>query len=100
MRICKLCRRNTFLVGGIELSVTDIIHHRSRKEINVLKHYAERTAKVALLYLVNVYSIVSYLTVVNIVETVDKVGYRRFTRSRSAYKGNLLTGSCVKRYIL
>ena len=41
IRICELCRRDALLVRRVELAVADIVHDRSRKQVNVLKDHAE-----------------------------------------------------------
>ena len=38
---CKLSRGYTLIICSVELSVTDIIHYRTGKEISILKNYTE-----------------------------------------------------------
>ena len=77
--VYKLCRRNYFFVRCIESAVTDVICNRTREQMCFLKHHAERTAEVCFLYLVDIDAVVSYLAVLNVVKSVDKIRYRRFT---------------------
>ena len=88
--MCQLCRRDTLFVGRVQLTVTDILHHRTRKEVGILKHDTERAAQIGFFDLVDIDAVVTDLSVVNVVEAVDQIGDRRLSRTRSANKGNLL----------
>ena len=71
--ICELRRSVDLLICRIELAVADIVHYSAREQVSVLKNYRLRAAEVVLLYLVDVYPVIAYLSVGDVVETVDEV---------------------------
>ena len=100
VRICKLCCRNTLFVSSVQSAVTDIIHYRARKEIGILQYYSQRPSQITLLDFVDIDFVITDFAVGNIVETVDKIGNSCFTCTRSSYERNLLSGTCVYRYVV
>ena len=92
----KLCCLIDIFIGCIQSSVTDILHNRSGKQMCILKHNSKGPSQIILFNLVDVDSIVTDLSILYIVETIDQVGDRRLSGSGRAYEGNLLTRLCVK----
>ena len=62
----------------------------------VLKYHTQGTAQILLLNLIDVDTVVTDLSVLNIVKPVNQVGNGRFSGSGSAYKGHLLSGLRVE----
>ena len=100
MRVGKFCRGDTFLIGRLEVTVTDVFHNRTRKEVRVLKNDAQRVTQIALLDLVDVDIVVADLTVGDIVEAVDQVRDRGLTCTGRTNESDLLTRLCVQRDIV
>ena len=90
VRAGELSRGYTFLVGGVQLAVADIVHDRARKQVRVLQYYAERAAQVGFFYLVDVDAVVAHFAVGDVVKPVEQVGYRSFARARRADESDLL----------
>ena len=79
----------------------------------ILKNDTKRTAQVGFLYLIYIYSIISYLTILDIIKSVDidsiitdfsilyivetvyKVSYCSLSCTCSTYKSNFLTRGCI-----
>ena len=74
------CLVNLF-VCGIQLSITDIIHNRTGKQMRILQDNSQRTAEVILFNLCNVNSVVTDLAFLNIIKTIDQVGDRSLSGS-------------------
>ena len=89
-----------FFVRGIQLSVPDVFHNGSGKQVGILKYDSQRMTEICLLDLVDVDSVVADLTVLHIIETVDQVCNRGFTCTGRTYEGNLLPRLCVKGQIM
>ena len=93
----KARRGNTFFVGGVQLAVADIFHNRAREQVGILQHHTKRAAQVGLFNLVDIYSVVAYLAVGNVVKPVYEVGDGSLARARRTYEGDLLPGFCIQR---
>ena len=61
--IGKLRRRDTFIIRRVRISVADIFHDRTGKEIHVLEHDAEAAAQICLTDLIDVDAVVADLAV-------------------------------------
>src|SRR5699024_460316 len=83
-------------IGGLQISIADIIHKRYGKHVGILQYDAKTVAQVRFLNLVDVDSVVADFTISNIIEPVNQVGNRRFSCSGGAYERNLLAGLRVK----
>ena len=90
MGICQPGRRLNLLIGSVKLSVADILPDRSGKEMGILKHHPQGMPEIFLSYLIYIDAVIPYLTVLYVIEAVDKVGDRGLAGSRRAYKGYLL----------
>ena len=88
------------LVRGVQLAVSDIIHHRAGKQVGILEHHAQTAPQIGLADLPHVDAIVKDLALVDIVETVDQVGNGGFACACGAYKGDLLAGLSVEGYVV
>ena len=99
MRICKLGGCNTFLIRGIWISIFQVLHNRSGKQIDLLQYDTEGCPQILLADLINVDSVVPDLTIVYIIETIDQIGDRRFSCSGRTYKCDLLTRFRIERHI-
>ena len=91
VRIGQLGRLHHLFVGGVQLSVTYVLHHRSREQMRVLQHDAQRTPQIRLLDLGHIYGVISYFPILNIIKSVDQVGDGGLARAGSSHKGDLLT---------
>ena len=96
MRICDLCRLNTFFIRCIQLAVTNVFHNRAGEQVRILQNHAECSAKVAFFDAANIDAVIGDFTLVNIIEPVDKVGYRRFAGTGGADKRDLLSALCIE----
>ena len=68
--------------------------------MRVLQNYTQRLSKLRLLYLCDVYTVVSDFAVLYVVKTVNEVCNRSLARARRAYKRYLLTRLCIQLYIV
>ena len=100
VRVCKLRRRDAFLIGCIQLAVADVLHNGSREEIHILEHDAERVPEVRLFDVVDVDAVVADLAVGDVVEAVNEVCDRSFACAGRADEGELLTGLGVKGHVM
>ena len=98
--IGKLRRRDAFVIRRVRISVADIFHDRTGKEIHVLEHDAEAAAQICLTDLIDVDAVVADLAVGNVVKAVDKVRDRRLARTGRADEGDLLAGFGVERDVM
>jgi hypothetical protein len=100
LAFCELCGGDALFVGGIELTVADILHNGAGEQVDVLQNHAEGTAEIRLLDLRDVDAVVADLSVRNVIEAVDKVCDGRFACARCADERDLLAGLCVKRDVM
>ena len=100
VRVGKLCRPDAFLIRGVQLSVPDVIHNRSRKEVCFLQNHTKRTAEIRLADFVNIDVIVADLAVSDVIEPIDKVRNGGFSRTGCANKGNLLARAGIEGHII
>ena len=96
----KFCRCNDFFIGGVKFSVTDVFHHGCGKQVCILQYDTERVAQVIFFDLVDVDAIVTDLTILDIVETVDQVCDRGLSGTGTSDKCDLLTRCCIEVYIV
>lgn len=93
IRIGEFSGFDAFFVGSVQSSVTDIVYYRSGEQMSILKHYAEGTPQILLIYLFDIQSVVSYASGLYIVESVYKMVIVVFIlRPLDAHKSDLLTG--------
>ena len=91
---------NALVVGRVQPAVADVVHHGAGEQVRVLQHDAQRTAEVALLDFVDVDGVVPDFAIVNVVETVDEVGDRRFARAGRADERHLLPRFGVNAHVV
>ena len=96
VRVCKLRRFDTFLVGSVQLAVADIIHNCSGKQMSVLENHSQRPPQIRFFDLVDIDSVVADLAVGDVVEAVDQVGDSGFARSGGSHESDLLAGFRIK----
>ena len=89
--IDELGGTDAVLVRGVELSVAQVFHHRTGKEVDILQNHAQRAAQVALADFVDIDAVIADLAVGDVVEAVEQVGDGGFARARRAHEGDLLT---------
>ena len=89
-----------FLIRCIQLSVTDVIDNGSGKQVSILQHDSKGTAQIILFNLCNINAVVTNLTFLNIIETVNQVGNGSFSSSCRAYKCKLLSRLCIETDVL
>ena len=63
--------------------------------MGILQYDTQRLPQIRFLDLVNIDAVVTDLTILNIIETVDQVRDRSLAGTGGAYKCNLLTGLCI-----
>ena len=97
---CHLRRLNDLFIGGIQSSVTDIFHDRSRKQVGILKHHGDMAAQLVPLNMADINAVDGDGPALDIVEAVDEVRDRRLPGSRGTHEGDLLSRLCVKADIL
>ena len=81
-----------FLICGIQFTVADVFFNSSCKQVSILKYDAQRTSQVILLNLGNIDSIVTDLTFLNIVETVDQICDGCLSCTCGAYEASFCPG--------
>ena len=96
----ELGRLDAFLVGGVEPSVADVLHHRPGKEMRILQHHAQRAPQLGLLDLLDVDAVVANLAVIDVVEAVDEVRDGGLASTRRTHEGNLLTRQGKEPYVV
>ena len=77
----KFCCCIDFLICRIQLTVTDVVTDRSGKQVCILKNDTEGMSQVVFFDLCDIDSIITDLSILDIVETVDQVGDRGFSGS-------------------
>ena len=82
---------NNFLICGIQFSITDILHNGSSTQISILKNDTHGTSQITLFDLIYIDAIITDLTILNIIETIQKIGNCRLTGTRGADKCNFLS---------
>ena len=100
MGIGQLRRPDALVVGGIQLAVADVVHHRAGEEVGFLKHHAQRVAQIGLGDLVDVDVVVADLAVGNVIEPVNEVRNGGLARAGSAHEGDLLAGMGIERHVM
>ena len=88
----KLRSGNAFLVGGVEPTVTDVVHHRACEQVHVLQHHTQRTTQIRLADALDGNAVVQNHAVLNVIETVDQVSHRGLTGTRGTDQCDLLPG--------
>ena len=96
----ELRRGDALFVRSIQAAVADVLHDRAREKIRILQDDAQRAAQVAFAYLRNVYAVIAYFAVRNVVEAVEQVRDGGLARARSADEGDLLPGLGVERDVV
>ena len=85
-----------FLIGRIQLTVTDVVTNRSGKQVCILKNDTEGMAQVIFFDLCDIDAIITDLSILDIVETVDQVGDRCLSGSGRTYECKFLTRFCIE----
>ena len=96
----KLRRLDALVVGGIQLAVADVVHHRAGEQVGLLQDHTQRTAQIGLGDLVNVDVVVADLAVGNVVEAVNQVRNGGLARAGGTHEGNLLAGMGVQGHVM
>ncbi len=68
--------------------------------MSVLQHDSQRTAQIRFLNLIDVDSVIPYLTVLNVIEAVNQVRNRGLTRAGRTDEGNLLSRLCIQLHVM
>ena len=89
-------RLDALLVGGVEASVADVLHHSAGEEMRLLQHDAKTAAQLFPTDTAYVDMIVENLSVLDVVEPVDEIGDGRLACTRPADKCYLLSGFGVE----
>ena len=91
---------NDLLVCSIQLSITDIILHCSSEKVSILKYDPHGTAQICFFDLVDIDAVISDLPILDIIETVQKIGYGSFSSSCRSNKSNFLPWLCIHFHIM
>ena len=94
IRIRQFSRRDHLFIRSIQLSVTDIFHNRIRKQLRILKNNPQRPTQICFFDLVDINTIITDLSILDIIKTVDQIGDRGLSCSGRTNKCNLLTRFC------
>ena len=86
----KFCCFHTLFIRSVQLSVTYIIHDRSREKIRILKYNSKRTAEVRLSDFIDVNAVITNFPVRNIIKAVNQICDCGFSCPGRAYKSHLL----------
>ena len=97
---CQLRRGNAFFICSIQFSVPDILHYRPGKQVGILEHDSQGTAKVAFPDLIDIDPVIPDLTVGNIIKPVQQIGNSSLSCAGSPYKGHLLPRLGIKGNIM
>ncbi len=100
MGVAQLRRVDARFIGGFQIAVTDVVHHRASEEVGVLQDDAQGPAQVGLANFVDVDAVVADFAVGDVVEAVDEVGDSGLARAGGADEGNLLAGVGVERHVV
>ena len=99
MGVGQLCGGDALFIGGGQIAVADVIHHRAGEEVHILQHHAQRAAQIGFFDLVDIDAVVADLAVCDVVEAVDQVGDGGLTGAGGADEGDLLTGAGIQRNV-
>ena len=88
----QFCCIDAFLICSVQLSVSDIVHDSTCKEVGVLEHDAQGAAEGRFLNFIDIDSVISDFSVLYVIEAVNQVGDGGLARPGRAYKCNFLTG--------
>ena len=94
--MCKFCSCVDFFICCIQFTISDIVTDRSGKKMCILQNDSQGMAQIIFFDLCNVDSIVTNLTFLNIVETIDQVGDRCLSCTGRTYKCKFLTRFCIQ----
>ena len=92
---CQLCGRDDLLIGGVGLSVGDIVTHASRKEVDVLRHNADLTAQGLHRDVADIRAVDADRALRHLVKARDQRAEGGFSAARGADEGNALQASLV-----
>ena len=90
----QLCGGNAFVIGGGEVSVTDIFQDAAAEQVRILQNHSQRTPQIRLFDLVDVDAVIADLAIRNVIKTVDEVGDGRLSGPGRADKRDLLARLC------
>ena len=96
----QLCCLINFLICRIQFPVTNVFHNRSCKQMCILKNDTKRSSQISLFNLVYINIIITDLSVLNIIETIDQVCDRCLSRSRRTDKSKFLSRLRVQSQIM
>ena len=88
------------LLGGVQLSETDIVGDGAGEKVRILEHDPQGAPQVVLLNLLHVYAVVDHLPSLDVVEAVDQVGDGGLSRAGGTHEGDLLSRLGVEADIL
>ena len=83
-----------FLICRIQFTIADIFPNSSSEQMSILKYNSQRTSEVVFLNLRDVDSVVTDLTFLNIVETVNQVCDGCLTGTGRTYESKFLSWFC------
>ena len=90
--MCQFCCCIDFFIRCIQLAITDIITNRTGKQMCVLKNDSKRMSQIILFDLGNIDSIITDLAFLDIIKTIDQIGYGCLTGSGRADECQFLSG--------
>ena len=96
---CKLCSLYDLILGGIKLTEPDIIPDRSGEEMGILKNNTKGVSQITLLDLIDIDSVKPDLTILYVVEAVEKVRDCGLSGTRCTDKCDLLSRVGIERHV-
>lgn len=92
----ELRRCDALLIRSVKLAAADVVHHRAGKEAHVLEDDAHGAAQVRFAYLGDVYPVVAYLAVCQVVKAIHEIRDSSFACAGGTYEGDFLPGIGVQ----
>ena len=100
MRRCRFCRLNNFFIRGIQPPVSNIFPYRAGKKMRILQNHRDIFPQLLPVHPADIDAVHRDRAALYIIKTVDQIRDRRFSGSRRADKGDLLSRLRIERNIL
>ena len=98
--VCQLCSCHHLGICRIQLAVTNVFHDSCRKQMRILQNDSKRMSQIIFFNFVNINAIITDLSVLNIIKSVNQICNRRLSCTSRADKRNFLTRRCVQIHIM
>ena len=91
-----LCGKLDLLIGRVGSAVPDILAHRARKQMCILKHHCDILTQRRERILADILTVYRYCAAVGIVETAEQIRNGGLARARRTDECDLLSRHCVQ----